>query len=264
MPKKETYLTCENKTVFEGMTSLSAIIRRNEETPQNCRTIDRVLFDISKSVSKKKELDFLKRKSKIHGFSIEQSTAEEIEHFSTGNTHGGIIAFCGDREIPNLEDSLDHIQKNGFYVMLEGIEDPYNFGYAIRSLYAAGVDGIILPPRNWMSVAGIVAKSSAGTSELCNLYSAESEISITMMKNLGYRIIAAGIRNSISMYEADLQKPVFLIVGGEKRGISASVLNCSDEIIRIEYGREFHGSLSAASAATVLSYEVFRQNRHIK
>ena len=63
------------------------------------------------------------------------------------------------------------------------------------------------------------------------------------------------------MYDADMRKPVFLIVGGEKRGISSAIEAQSDVVARIEYGREFRGSLSAASAATVMSYEIYRQNR---
>jgi len=31
MIKKETYLTCSDGNIFEGMTSLSAIIQKNEE-----------------------------------------------------------------------------------------------------------------------------------------------------------------------------------------------------------------------------------------
>jgi len=34
----------------------------------------------------------------------------------------------------------------------------------------------------------------------------------------------------------------------------------ADEIVRIEYGGSFRGSLSAVSAATILSYEIYRQN----
>ena len=83
---------------------------------------------------------------------------------------------------------------------------------------------------------------------------------VDIMKQLGYRIVAAGIRDSVSMYAANFKKPIMLIVGGEKRGISSSLLSVADEIVRIEYGRNFRGSLSAASAATVLSYEIFRQN----
>lgn len=260
MIKKETYLTCCNENVFEGMTSLSAIIRSNEDNPIYARKIIRVLFDGSKEKSKQRELDFLRKKAKTLGFALESVASEVIDQYSTGNTHGGIIAFCSEREIPELKYHTDKIKPDGVYILLDGIEDPYNFGYAVRSIYASGADGILLSRRNWMNVAGIVAKSSAGTSELADMFLADPEEAVNIMKSLGYKIIATGIRNSISMYETDFKKPVLLIVGGEKRGISASLLSKSDEIVRIEYGRAFRGSLSAASAATILAYEIFRQN----
>jgi len=261
MIKKETYLTCSDGNIFEGMTSLSAIIQKWEDGHPNARKIHRVLFDVSREKSKQRELDFLRKKAKTLGFSLEAVTAEEIDRYSTGNTHGGILAFCSEREIPRLTENVDRIQKNGVYILLDGIEDPYNFGYAIRSLYASGADGVLLSPRNWMNVAGIVAKSSAGTSELMDMFLADHEEAVGVMKSLGYRIVAAGIRDSVSMYEGNFKKPILLIVGGEKRGISASLCAKADEIIRIEYGRSFRGSLSAASAATILAYEIYRQNR---
>ena len=263
MIKKETYLTCQDGNVFEGMTSLSAIIQKSEQKDAHTRRILRVLFDSSKAKSKQRELDFLKRKAKTLDFTLEAVSSEEIDAYSTGNTHGGIIAFCTERKIPELKECAEQIKKNGVYIMLDGIEDPYNFGYSVRSLYASGADGVLLSPRNWMNVAGIVAKSSAGTSELMDMFISDPEDAITVMRSLGYRVVAAGIRDSVSMYEANFKKPILLIVGGEKRGISASLLSKVDEIVRIEYGREFRGSLSAASAATVLSYEIYRQN-HVK
>jgi 23S rRNA (guanosine2251-2'-O)-methyltransferase len=64
----------------------------------------------------------------------------------------------------------------------------------------------------------------------------------------------------VSIYDANLVKPLLLVVGGEKRGISRTILDQADQIIRIDYGRSFNGSLSAASAATVIAFEVLRQN----
>ena len=147
--------------------------------------------------------------------------------------------------------------------MLDGIEDPYNFGYSLRSIYASGADGIILPPRNWLSASGVVARASAGASELLSLYVSEPAFAVDFFKSKGYKVVCADKPNSVSIYDADLTKPIFLIVGGEKRGIRASVLEKADEIVRIDYGRDFNASLSAASASTVIAYEIFRQNRKI-
>ena len=49
-----------------------------------------------------------------------------------------------------------------FIAMLDGIEDPFNFGYAIRALYAAGVDGIVVRPRNWTTASSVVARVKCG------------------------------------------------------------------------------------------------------
>ena len=101
--------------------------------------------------------------------------------------------------------------------MIEGIEDPYNFGYSVRSLYAAGADGIILPERNWMEFSGTVARCSAGTSELADLFVSDPYEAVKLFKENGFQIVCAGIRDSVPVYEYDFTKPCLLVVGGEKR-----------------------------------------------
>jgi 23S rRNA (guanosine2251-2'-O)-methyltransferase len=88
----------------------------------------------------------------------------------------------------------------------------------------------------------------------------ESEAAAALLKARSYRVICAGIRDSVSLYEADMRRPLLLVVGGEKRGISRGVLDMADQIVRIDYGREFRGSLPSASATSVLAFEVLRQN----
>ena len=252
MEKEEKKFTASN--IFEGMTSISAVINAG-----NGRSIEKIWIDRAKQKSKAQEISFLRAKSKELGYTIEFVESKELDDITVGTTHGGIIAFCTDRILPSL--TSDVIKKDGFYVFLEGIEDPYNFGYALRSIYAAGADGIILPERNWLTAAGVVARASAGASELLNLYTSAPDDAAIFFKNNNYRVICADKPNSVSLYDADLRKPVFLIVGGEKRGIRASVLKQADEIVRIEYGRDFAASLSAASASTIIAYEIYRQNR---
>lgn len=249
--------------LLEGMTSISAAIN-GIRAGVNHRCIRAIYVDAEKEHSKAKELGFLRAVSSELGFSIQTTTADEIDRMTNGTTHGGIVAECSDRPIPQLEDTLKTDapwnDTYGFFVLLEGIEDPYNFGYALRSLYAAGADGIVLTPRNWMNAASVVARSSAGASELLPMVQCEAEKAAGLLQSRAYRVVCAGIRDSVSLCEADMRRPLFLVIGGEKRGISRSVLDCADEIVRIDYGREFRGSLSAASAASVLAFEVLRQN----
>lgn len=248
----------QSSALFEGMTSLRAVLYAMENGIGDRRIVS-LKFDRSKQEKKRGELSFIRKMSEIHGFSVELADPSDIDSISLGTSHGGVIFECTDRTIPAL--SAEEIVPGGFYVMIEGIEDPYNFGYALRSLYAAGIDGAVLTPRNWMSAAGVVCRSSAGASERIPLYISDAEEAVGLFRSRGYKTVCAGIRDSVSSFDADLKKPIFLIVGGERRGISSKVLKLADETVRLDYGRDFPGSLSAASAASILGYEVLRQNR---
>ena len=244
--------------IMEGMSSISAVIKAIEAQTTDRRIIS-VYVDSSKRNSKRHEIVFLSHKSRELGFSIEFTDADNIAEFTTGNSHGGIIAFCTPRSIPEL--SQNAIKNDGVYYYLEGVEDPYNFGYAVRSIYAAGGSGIILSPRNWMGVAGVVARSSAGTSELIDMFVSDPEEAVDIFKESGYTIICAGIRDSVSLFETDLKKPLFVVLGGEKRGISRNMLDKADKVVRIDYGNAFNGSLSTAAATAVFAFEIFRNNK---
>ena len=260
MQKEE--IKFKDSTVFEGMTSIRAILR-GVDSGVNDRKIEKILFDKEKFKKISKELGYLKAISASYGYEIIESDGRELEKITLGSSHGGLVAITGERTLPFL--SIDSkIENNGFYVMIEGIEDPYNFGYTLRSLYAAGVAGVILPERNWMSAAGVVARASAGAGELLPLYTASPEEACDLFHKAGYHILCAGIRDSVSVFDESFPYPILLVIGGEKRGISRAVLEKADQTVRIDYARAFQGSLSAASAATVMAFEIFRQNKNTR
>ena len=259
---QKEYLKFKDALCFEGMTSIRAIIK-GIDSGINDRQISTILFDKDKMDKNAKTIGYLKAESNKYGFELEQTSSDVLEEITLGNSHGGIDAICKERTIPCLSHDLFNaeIKKNGFYAMIQGIEDPYNFGYSVRSIYAAGGSGIILSPRNWMGVAGVVARSSAGSSELIAMFVSEPEEAVDLFKSLGYKIICAGIRDSESIFDTDLQKPLFVVLGGEKRGISRAILDKADTIVRIDYGNDFNGSLSTAAASAVFAFEIFRANR---
>lgn len=247
-----------NIDVFEGMTSISSVISAIENGSSK-RKIQKVLYNAEKTSTRYNELKFLSTKANSLGFVLVGVSHTEIDKISTGKTHGGFIALCSHTERPRLT-SPDQLKDGGFYVYLDGIEDPYNFSYAVRSVYAAGADGIVVSADRFKAAEGLICKGSAGCSELIDIFVCDMSEALALFRAKNYKIVSAGIRNSVSLYNADLTVPLLLIVGGEKRGISSTVLKESDQIVRIDYGRSFMGSLTASSAATVLAFEVYRQN----
>lgn len=259
---QKEYLKFQDALCFEGMTSIRAIIE-GIDRGVNDRQISTILFDKDKSIKNSKTLGYLRAVSDKYRFELKETDASILEEITLGNSHGGIVAICKERTIPTLTKEIfdKHLNKNGFYAMIQGIEDPYNFGYSLRSLYAVGCDGIILGERNWMSAAGVVCRSSAGASELFNVYKCDELVAADLFKENGFSIVCADERTDNILGECPLHFPILLIVGGEKRGISRALLERADTLIKIPYAREFKASLSAASATTMFAYEIMRQNR---
>ncbi len=190
---------------------------------------------------------------------VDYLSGEEFAKLGTAPTAGGIAAYVGDRAYMPL-DELVGMRKN-YIAVLDGIEDPFNFGYALRTMYAAGVDGLILPKRDFNASTEIVCRASAGASELLDISVVDSVAeAVTKAKSAGYMIVStAKTDKAKDMYRVRIKKPVCVVFGGEKRGISAEVIAASDEIIKIKYPRSCPFSLSASSAVSIISFEIARK-----
>jgi 23S rRNA (guanosine2251-2'-O)-methyltransferase len=243
-------VTKPEQAVLEGVIAVRAALQARS------RELQRILIRADKD---DRPVAQLEQRARAAGIDIERVSAEEIDSVASGTTHGGVVAVAGARRFASLEE-LGAEEAAPFLALLDGIEDPFNFGYALRSLYAAGAHGAVLGPRNWMSASGTVGRASAGASELMPLAVAEPLQVVQHYAARGLTVTcAAAERDARLLYEADLRGPLLLVIGGERRGISRSVLSRADLVVRIPYGRDFRGSLGTTSAAAVLAFEVLRQ-----
>lgn len=239
--------------LLEGNISVKAAILGNH------RKVIKLLVDQKKH---DKDTKFILRRAKEQGIEIASVSREIIDAIANGNTHGGLIALCEERAMQELSSLL--LQNAQFLAIIEGVEDPYNFGYVLRSLYAAGCDGVIVPKRNWTSAAGIVAKASAGASEYLSMVSAEHmSYMISELKHSGIPLVCA-IRSedSQNIYEYRFPERFCLAIGGEMRGLSKIVTQNADQKIFIPYANDFRNAMSAASSTAILSFEYLRQRHY--
>lgn len=186
-------------------------------------------------------------------------TTEEFDALVENNNAGGIAAEVGERIFAPSEEIFSI--RNGYIAILDGIEDPFNFAYALRSLYAAGVDGVILPERNFFSASDTVIRSSAGASELIKACCVPdlAEACKTLKCN-GYQLCAtAKTEKAKDLYSCKVSKPICVIFGGEKRGIKKEILDLCDFCIKIKYPRNCHYSLPACSAISIIAFECARK-----
>ena len=248
--------------VIEGKISVDAVLR------SKYRKVLTIYYDVAKLQRKKnkKRVRYLKQTLESANFKkvkIEAVDQKWFEKHAIGKTHGGIAAIVSDRTYQKLPELLK--SKPSIFFFLDGIEDPYNLGYTIRSLYAAGIDGIVMKQRSWLDVEGIIIKSSAGTSELMPIALVEDiETTTNFFKSRNYTIACTNKDKGQSIYQSNLKPPLFIVIGGEKRGINRNFLDKADLRLTIPYEREFVGSLPINSVAVIIGFEILRQRNYSK
>lgn len=239
----------EDTVLLEGAISVKAALEAKR------REIYEIITDGRKP---DRNRNYILSLAKGAGIPVTEKSAEEISALAGGTSHGGLLARVGERRYDDPRALMD--APLPFLALLEGIEDPYNFGGALRSLYAAGVTGVLVPERNWCSAAGVVTKASAGASEKMPIAAlSDWDEALSYAKEKGIRILCAERKDAISLYDSDLTGPILLVFGGEMRGISAKIMAHSDQNIFLPYGSDFRNALSANSAAAVFAFEAYRQ-----
>lgn len=240
-----------NETVFlEGSISVKAALETGR------RPVLRLICDGRKP---DRNRAYIFRLAQNAGIPVQTVSEEELNGMATGRSHGGLLAEAGARRYETPEELF--AQEDPFLVLLDGVEDPYNLGTALRSLYAAGVTGVLLPVRDRLSMTPTVLRASAGASEHLPIACAEDWGILDRAKERGIRILCAERKDAIPLYDADLTGKILLVFGGEMRGISTPILDRADGRLYLPYGRDFRNALSASAAAAVFSFEAYRQRR---
>jgi 23S rRNA (guanosine2251-2'-O)-methyltransferase len=189
----------------------------------------------------------------------------EVDRRASGRTHGGIVALVGPRRFAAPRQLIEGAAAP-FLALLDGIEDPYSFGQSIRSLYAAGADGLLVRRPDWSHAEAIVVRASAGASERIPTAlvgdTRELEGTVRLARARGLRVVCAHRSGRVAIDEADMSGPVLLAVGGERRGLSHGLADTADLMVTIPYRRRFAPALATAGAAAVLAFEIARQRRN--
>lgn len=232
--------------IIEGSISVKAAILNNK------REIEVVYIDKEK---KTKDFNYIRKTCRNNNIEIKESTREELTELASGKTFGGILAKVSERKNDEFDDT------NIFY--LDGIEDPFNLGYCMRTLYAFGFKNVLLSSRDYTNMQAQLLKSSAGAYDMLNIKVSEDCVKeIQEYKNNGYCLygLYRG-EGSKDVFDTIFNSKALYMLGGEKRGISSDLLNMCDEYLYISYGSDFRNSLNACGALDVLATLVYKQIR---
>lgn len=163
------------------------------------------------------------------------------------------------RDLPDLLDIARSKNEPPFILILDGIEDPHNFGAILRTAEASGIHGIVIRKRRQVQVTETVMKVSTGTAEYVPIARVPNIAeAITLLQDENMSVTGVEIDGKRLYNEVDFQKPTALVIGSEGFGISRLVKERCDEIVRIPMRGKIN-SLNASVAAGIMMYEVLRQ-----
>ena len=244
----------------EKLAGINSIV----EALKGRRRIDKILVQENRQESKRMaELLQLASKKGVFVQVVEKSRLDKL--YTIGN-HQGIIALVDAYSYSSLEEVLEYAalsKQAPFLVILDGIEDPRNFGAIVRTAVSAGVHGIIVPRHHSVTVNETVARASAGAIEYMPIIQVANLVNtIKGLKEQGMWVIGADMEAKDHYYNLSIPTPTVLVIGGEGKGLKRLVKDICDLLLKIPMKGQ-KASLNASVAAALLIYEVLRQ-REVK
>jgi 23S rRNA (guanosine2251-2'-O)-methyltransferase len=146
-------------------------------------------------------------------------------------------------------------------VVLDGIEDPHNVGAILRTVDAAGADGVVRQTRHAAALGGAAAKASAGAvshvriADVVNIARALEELKACGVWTVG---LASDVKRQYD--EIDLTLPTAVVVGAEGTGLRRLVRERCDWVASIPM-RGHVQSLNVSVATGIVLFEALRQRR---
>lgn len=188
--------------------------------------------------------------------------ADKLKLDNMAENHQGVIAIVPPFNYCEVEDILNlakEKKEDPFILILDGIEDPHNFGSIIRTAETAGVHGIIIPKRRSVSVNATVAKVSTGAITYMKVARVNNiNDTIKKLKEEGLWIIGTDGEANTLYYNQDLKGPIAIIIGSEGFGMNRLVKENADILVKIPMKGNIT-SLNASVSAGIVIYEAVKQ-----
>jgi len=165
--------------------------------------------------------------------------------------HGIELLFVIETPHPAAPASI-----NRDAVLLDGVQDPGNFGSILRSAAAAGISEIYCASGTVFAWSPKVLRAGMGAHFVLDIF--ENVALDKIMAASSLPVLATSSHAQKTLYETDLRKPCVWIFGNEGQGVSAPLLTHADNTVAVPHAGAIE-SLNVAACAAVCFFEQIRQ-----
>ncbi|RJU83764.1 MAG: hypothetical protein DWB93_02775 [Candidatus Poseidoniales archaeon] len=199
-------------------------------------------------------IDIAKNKS----IPVKEGSERDIWRMARDNkfdTKPQILALVGRNPNASIDEILE---SDGIIWLLAGAKYPVNIGFTIRTAEVSGANAVFIDSELNSNDRKGAKRASMKSHRFIPLHWVDGISIVDRAKLSGFRIISIEDIGSKTPWEADLTGKIMLIIGGEREGISKSILEKSDEILRIPM-TGFVPSFNLQAPMAIVAAEAQRQ-----
>lgn len=198
-------------------------------------------------------IDFIERYKEIlavKNAKVFTANKEVMEKIVGHRLHHGVMALANRPEYITLDKLQNKV------LILNGLTSPENIGTIIRNSAAFNIQSIIIDSKTCSPYARRCIRVSMGNIFKVNVYKSNNLIEdLKSLQKEGYKIIStANQEGAIDLPGYSFSNKACVIIGSEGHGIEESVLDTSDDIIRIPINDEV-AHLNAACSSSIVLYQ---------
>ena len=190
----------------------------------------------------------------------EACTRAMLDDLTQGVVHQGVVLLAEPLPIWTVRDWLSaRTDSDRVVVVLDGIEDPQNFGAIVRSVSALGGAAVVFAKDRAAPISPASVKAAAGAMDYVDLIQETNLVrALEQHKEAGYWTYALDAAGPTDLWGADFTGKAVIVIGNEGEGIRRLVLERCDFRLRIPITGAV-SSLNASVSAAIALAEWSRQ-----
>jgi len=191
--------------------------------------------------------------------------AGELHRMTGTDKHQGVAALVlGSGSLSEREaHEFVTLRAAPLLLVLDGVNDPRNFGAILRSADAAGADLVVTSRNRNVGMTPVVSKVACGAAET-QLRAEVGNLArfLEYLAGAGVRIVGLDGTAATSLFDIELTGPLALVLGAEAEGLRRLTREHCDVLAKLP----MHGaveSLNVSVAAGICLYEAVRQRTRL-
>ncbi|HEX4241582.1 MAG TPA: 23S rRNA (guanosine(2251)-2'-O)-methyltransferase RlmB [Steroidobacteraceae bacterium] len=204
----------------------------------------------------------LRERARRAGVNVQPATPDALRKLVGDVRHQGAVAAVRPPPLwdeTELVAALGQIPEDPLLLVLDGVTDPHNLGACLRTAEAAGAHAVLIPKDRAAPVDAVARKVAAGAAELVPIASVTNLArALDKLKESGIWVVGTDDEAEGSLYAADLDRPLALVLGAEGAGLRRLTRERCDFLVRIPMAGQIE-SLNVSVAAGIALFEARRQ-----